>query len=242
MADNKLPFRTSRNVNALNMDPYESQYELKDTNFKNRKYASNVYSALLPELMRAQFPEYVAFSPATVTKDSPTDPYATGEFHPFKRTIAIDTGGINSMLMEPYGKYGYIGIGTNTTTDETLNSLRTMLHEAMHARMNLAPNQKRFGEHPAERLKQQMPKDRYEQMLRDIRISELPSVQDQTNPYEIINEYFSTATPARQMAEKNMVTRQTKRELNTVDRLSKKYPELEKMRRDWERPELFTKD
>lgn len=244
MADNKLPFRTSRNVNALNMDPYEAQYALKDTGYKDRKYASNVYSALLPELMRAQFPEYVAFSPATVTTQMPVGATSSGEFDRRKRTIALDPGGINGMLMDPYtGHGGYIGTtSSNTTTDDTLNALRTMLHESMHARMNLAPGQKRFGEHPAIRLEQQMPKDRYEQMLRDIRLSELPSTQDETDPYKLINEYFSTATPVRQMAEKNMSTRQTRRELSAVDRLSKKYPELEKMRRDWERPELFSKD
>jgi hypothetical protein len=44
------------------------------------------------------------------------------------------------------------------------------------------------------------------------------------------------------MAAKNMETRRTRNELKEVNRLAKKYPELEKMRADWERPELFFKD
>ena len=229
-------------VNTLNMAPYEGLYKMRDAGDKGRKYASDVYSALLPELMRARFPEYVAFSPATVTAETSKDPRNYGEFDPWKRTIALSLDGINSMLMEPYGKYGYVGVGTNTTTDETLNALRTMLHESMHARMNLGAKQKRTRAHPAEQLKRQMVGDRYDEMLRDIRISGLPSVLDETNPYELINEYFATATPVRQMVEKNMVTRQTRRELSEIDRLAKKYPELEKMRVDWERPELYAKD
>jgi hypothetical protein len=224
-------------------------YKVQDTNFKNRKFASDVYSALVPELMRAHFPEYIAFSPATVTTKKPTSARASGEYDPFSRTIALDSDGMNSMLMEPYGKYGNIGIGQNTTTDETLNALRTMLHESMHARMNLGPKQRMTSrlllegkEHPAEQLKKQMSGDRYDEMLRDIRISGLPSVGEVTNSYDIINEYFSTATPVRQMAAKNMETRRTRNELKEVNRLAKKYPELEKMRADWERPELFFKD
>jgi hypothetical protein len=230
-------------VNTLNMAPYEAQFKVKDTGYKDRKYAGNVYSALLPALMRARFPEYVAFSPATVTTDIPREITNAGEFYPSRRTIALDPEGINAMLMEPYGKYGNIGFGdSNTTTNETLNALRVMLHESMHARMNLAPGQKRVGDHPAKRLKDQMSRDRFNQMMDDIRLSDLPSVRDQTDPYEIINEYFSTATPVRQMTEKNMSTRRIQRELDAVDRLGKKYPELEKMRRDWERPELFSRD
>jgi hypothetical protein len=241
MPQNALKSRTL-NFNALNMAPYEGQFNVKDTGYKGRRYAGNVYSGLLPELMRAHFPEYIAFSPATVTTDMPTDPQHAGVFTPFKRTIALNPDGTNSMLMEPYGNYGYVGVGSNTTTEETLNALRTMLHESTHARTNLGPGQKRFGAHPAKRLKSLMPRDRFEEMMTDIRLSGLPSVYEQTNPSDIINEYFATATPARQMSEKNMSTRRIKSELKEVQRLADKYPELEKMRRDWERPELFAKD
>ena len=241
MPQNALKSRTL-NFNALNMAPYEGQFNVQDTGFKGRRYAANVYSALLPELMRAQFPEYVAFSPATVTTAKPRKDTNVGEFSPWRRTIALNPEGTNSMLMEPYGNYGYVGLGTNTTTEDTLNALRTMLHEATHARINLGPGQKRFGANPAQRLKDLMPRDKFEDMLTDIRLSGLPSVRDETDPYEIINEYFSTATPVRQMTEKNMSTRKIKSELNEVQRLADKYPELEKMRRDWERPELFSKD
>lgn len=242
MPSNALASRTL-NINALNMAPYEAQFNVQDTNFKNRKYASNMYSALLPELMRAQFPEYVAFSPATVTAEAVKNPRTYGEFSPLQRTIALNHDGMNSMLMEPYGKYGNIGMSSSdTTTEETLNALRTLLHESMHARMNLGPNQRRTREHPAAQLKKLMSGDKYDEMIRDIQISGLPSVAEETSPYDIINEYFSTATPARQMAAKNMNTRKNRGELKEVDRLSNKYPELERMRRDWERPELFAKD
>lgn len=226
-------------VNALNMAPYEAQYSVKNIGSTDRKFANNVYSALLPELMRAQFPEYVAFSPATVTANEPSNQDYSGVFSPYRRTIDLSPEGINAMFLEPYGKYGYIGAGTNTTTEETLNALRTMLHEAMHARMRPTEDQRYFREHPAEQLKQRMSADRYDEMLRDIQISGLPSVKDETRPYNIINEYFSTATPARQLASKNMTTRQNLRYLKEIDYLAKKYPELEKMRSDWERPELF---
>lgn len=229
--------------NALNMLPYEAQFNVQDTKFKNRKYADNVYSGLLPELMRAQFPEYIAFSPATVISAKPNDGYNSGEFSPRNRTIALDPHGINGMLMEPYGKYGYIGFGGgNTTTEDTLNALRTMLHESTHARMNLAPGQTRARPHPAEQLKAQMNSDRYIEMLKDIQASNLPSVSSVTSPHAIINEYFATATPVRDMTRKNLSTRKLQQELEKVDYLAKKYPELEKMRSDWERPELFAKD
>lgn len=230
-------------ANALNMSPYERLYTFKSVGSpeKGRKAALNVYSALLPELMRTQFPEYVATSPATVTTLMPRGETNAGEFDTFKRTIALAPDGVNTMLMEPYGKYGYIGMGSDTTTEQTLNALHTMLHESSHARMNLAPG-KKLRTHPAKQLKDQMPRDRFEDMMTDIRLSELPSVRDQTDPYEIINEYFATATPARQMAEKNMSTRTLRRQLDTIDRLARKYPELEKVRRNWERPELFAKD
>jgi hypothetical protein len=222
------------------MAPYEAKYSVKNIGSTDRRFANNVYSALLPELMRAQFPEYIAFSPATVTANNPRDSDSQGEFSPARRTIALEPGGVNAMFMSPYGKYGYIGdTENNTTTEETLNALNTMLHEATHARMRGPANAKMGREHPAEQLKAQMPKDRFEEMMTDIRVSGLPSVRDQTDPIEIINEYFATATPTRQMAEKNMSTRTIRRGLNTIDYLSKKYPELERMRRDWDRPELF---
>ena len=224
---------------ALNMLPYKNQYAVKDTGYKDKLYAENVYSALLPELMRAQFPEYVAFSPATVLASKPEDPRHAGVFNISNRTIKLDPNGTNSMLMEPYGKYGYVGVGSNTTTEETLNALRTMLHESTHARMRGPAGAKWTREHPAKQLKQQMDSDRYDEMLRDIRASGFPSTEGEESPAEVISEYFATATPARQMAAKNMVTRKNQGFLYDIDRLAKKYPELEKMRRDWERPELF---
>lgn len=231
-------------VNALNMSPYEGLYAFKSVGSpeKGRKAALNVYSALLPELMRARFPEYVATSPATVTTLMPRGQTSAGEFDTRERTIALDPGGVNSMLMEPYGKYGYIGMGSDTTTEETLNALSTLLHESMHARTRGAKGKSYSVAHPAEQLRKSMPSDRFDEMMRDIRISGLPSVDKVDSPVEIINEYFATATPIRQMAEKNMVTRRTRRELSEVDRLARKYPELEQMRRTWERPETFMKD
>jgi hypothetical protein len=228
-------------VNALDMAPYEGLYQFKNVGDPDRgfKGALNVYSALLPALMRARFPEYVAFSPATVTTAAPRGATSEGEFNTQKRTITLDPGGVNAMLMEPYGKYGYIGVGSDTTTEETLNALNTMLHEATHARTRLAPGEKRLGAHPADRLRAQMSGDRFDEMMRDIRISGLPSVGSVDSPVEIINEYFATATPTRHMAEKNMMTRRMRGTLSEVDRLAKKYPELEKMRLDWERPEIF---
>lgn len=228
-------------VNALNMTPYEGLYQFKDVGSPTygRKAALNVYSALLPALMRARFPEYVAFSPATVTTATPRGEHSAGEFNVRHRTIALDPDGVNTMLMEPYGKYGYVGMGSDTTTEETLNALNTMLHEATHARTRLAPGEKRLGAHPADRLRAQMPKDRFDEMMTDIRLSGLPSVGSVDSPAEIINEYFATATPTRHMAEKNMMTRRMRGTLSEVDRLAKKYPELEKMRLDWERPEIF---
>ena len=96
--------------------------------------------------------------------------------------------------------------------------------------------------HPADQLKKTMSKDRFDEMIRDIRISELPSVRSVQSPVEVINEYFATATPVKQMAEKNMATRRTRGQLKEVEYLAKKYPELEKMRTEWERPERFFKD
>lgn len=229
---------------TLNMSQYEQMYALKDVGSpeKGRKAALNVYSSLLPALMRARFPDYVANSPARVLKEGPRGAENMGEFDVFYRTIALDPGGVNSMLMEPYGKYGYVGMGSNTTTDETLNALGTMLHESMHARTRGAEGKKRSAPHPAEQLKKAMPKDRFDEMIRDIRVSDLPSVYSAPNPAEVINEYFATATPVKQMVDKDMVTKRSRRYLAEVDRLAKKYPELEKMRVTWERPELFFKD
>lgn len=229
---------------TLNMTPYESMYAFKDVGSpeKGRKAALNVYSSLLPALMRARFPDYVANSPATVLKEVPRAPTNIGEFDVFYRTIALDPGGVNSMLMEPYGKQGYIGMGSDTTTEDTLNALGTMLHESMHARTRGAKGKTRSVAHPAEQLKKSMATDRFDEMIRDIRISELPSVYSARSPVEVINEYFATATPIKQMADKDMLTRRTRSQLKEVDRLAKKYPELEKMRVDWERPEVFLKD
>lgn len=229
---------------TLNMSQYEQMYALKDVGSpeKGRKAALNVYSSLLPALMRARFPDYVANSPAKVLKEGPRGAQNVGEFDVFYRTIALDPEGTNSMLMEPYGKYGYIGMGSNTTTDETLNALGTMLHESMHARTRGAEGKKRSAPHPVEQLKKAMPKDRFDEMIRDIRVSDLPSVYSAPNPAEVINEYFATATPVKHMVDKDMVTKRSRRYLAEVDRLAKKYPELEKMRVTWERPELFFKD
>ena len=229
---------------TLNMTPYESMYAFKDVGSpeKGRKAALNVYSSLLPALMRARFPDYVANSPATVLKEVPRAPTNIGEFDVFYRTIALDPGGVNSMLMEPYGKQGYIGMGSDTTTEDTLNALGTMLHESMHARTRGAKGKTRSVAHPAEQLKKSMATDRFDEMIRDIRISELPSVYSARSPVEVINEYFATATPIKQMADKDMLTRRTRSQLKEVDRLAKKYPELEKMRVNWERPEVFLKD
>jgi hypothetical protein len=229
---------------TLNMSQYEQMYALKDVGSpeKGRKAALNVYSSLLPALMRARFPDYVANSPARVLKEGPRGAENMGEFDVFYRTIALDPGGVNSMLMEPYGKYGYVGMGSNTTTDETLNALGTLLHESMHARTRGAEGKKRSAPHPVEQLKKAMPKDRFDEMIRDIRVSELPSVYSAPNPAEVINEYFATATPVKHMVDKDMVTKRSRRYLAEVDRLAKKYPELEKMRVTWERPELFFKD
>jgi hypothetical protein len=221
------------------MLPYEGLYSVKNIGGTKRVIADNAYSALLPALMRAQFPEYVAFSPATVLASKPGE-RNLGEYSPARRTIELDPEGINAMFMSPSQGGGYIGdTENNLTTEETLNALRTMLHESTHARMRGPAGAKWTREHPAKQLKQQMDSDRYDEMLRDIRASGFPSTEGQENPVEVINEYFATATPARQMAAKNMATRKNQGFLYDIDRLAKKYPELEKMRRDWERPELF---
>jgi len=228
-------------VNALNMAPYEGLYTFKNVGSpeKGRKAALNVYSGLLPELMRAQFPEYLANSPATVTTRMPRGNTSAGEFDVYDRTIALDPSGVNSMLMEPYGKYGYIGMGSDTTAEETLNALSTMLHESMHARTRGAKEKSYSVAHPAEQLRQSMPRDRFNEMMNDIRVSGLPSVNKVNSPVEIINEYFATATPVSQMAEKNMATKRTNEYIAKVRRLAEKYPELEKMRVNWQRPEIF---
>jgi hypothetical protein len=223
------------------MAPYEAKYSVKNIGSTDRKIADNLYSGLLPEIMRAHFPEYLAFSPATITADKPSDPRSLGEFSRARRTITLAPNGINAMFMSPYeGHGGYIGdTKNNATTEEVLNALNIMLHEATHARTRGLPNAKMGREHPAEQLKAQMGRDKFQEMLADIRVSGLPSVLDQTDPKEIINEYFATATPTRQMAGKNMSTDKTWGYLSKINSLSKKYPELERMRRDWDHPEIF---
>ncbi len=226
---------------AFNMLPYESQYGTVPVEGGYLR-ANNVYSALLPELMRAHFKEYLAFSPATVTNRLPNSPTASGEFDQRTREVFMAPYGTNSMLMKPLAGVGYVGANpSNTSTSDTLNSLRTMLHEATHARMSPAKNEKLARPHPAEQLAKMMPADRFDEMLRDIRISSLPSTENVILPGDLIDELFSTAIPARLMASKNMKTKHIDSELREVERLAKKYPELDKMMRDWERPELFIK-
>lgn len=232
-------------ANAFNMAPYEAQYQLRPfgDGRDGRVKAANVNAALLPALMRAHFGEYLAFSPATVTT-KPTSGTRTGEFEPRTKEIRLSPEGINSLIMRPVAGGGYVGTGEfdSATTEETLNALRTMLHEATHARMLPTETKRSIRPHPSEQLYRQMPADRFDEMIRDIRISGLPSVEETTLPGDIINEYFATAIPARMMEKKNMVTRQNRRMLKEIDYLSKKYPELNKMMADYERPELFVKD
>jgi hypothetical protein len=224
-------------VNALNMSPYEGLYAFKGVGSpeRGRKAALNVYSALLPELMRAQFPEYVATSPATVTTLMPRGQTSAGEFNTRERTIALDPGGVNSMLMEPYGKYGYIGMGNNITTEETLNALNTLLHESYHARAYPVTG---MFKNPASELEKLLDRNRYYDLIDKIKFSALPSVhKDNLSDSKRIGEFLASVIPAQQMQAKNMQTKETKRYLAEYERLAKDYPELRDVVKRWEKPE-----
>jgi hypothetical protein len=230
--------------NSLVFDPFERRYKLRTT--PTGAVAENVDAALIPALMRAHFPEFMANSRATVS-DAPIDmPGVHGEYRkssfsrgmgPVILTSPRITGGeSNSLTMQRAPGGGYVGVGgNNATTDAVMNALSTMLHESYHARMQPDFFHRR---NPSDDLRQRMSKDRYENFMDSLKISGLPSVaRAQSSDSHRLNEFLSTAVPTRLMQAKGIQSSEAKYYAQEVKRLESLYPEIRGFISDWVTPE-----
>jgi hypothetical protein len=226
-------------VNAFNMQAYAAQSRVVPTS-TGRDY-QNVYSALLPQLLQAQFPEFARNVEATVTADPVKNINNAGEYTPLSNSIALDPVGINRLRTVPLQGVGYVGAPDtyNTTTEETLNALRTLMHEGYHARLDKDIG---FWREPSAQLAKKMSREQYRALMTDLATSGLPSMIRNGQPKadaDIINEALSTIVPTLAMQRKNMVTRQNARFAREYERLAKRYPEFGQIVNEWSNPELF---
>lgn len=230
--------------NSLVFDPFERRYKLRVT--PDGAIAENVDAALIPALMRAHFPEFMANSRATVS-DVPIDiPNVYGEYQKssFRQNLKPQiqlkprtTGGeSNSITMQRAPGGGYVGVGkNNATTDAVMNALSTMLHEGYHARMQPDFFHRR---NPSNDLRQRMSKDRYENFMDSLKISGLPSVdRAQSSDSHRLNEFLSTAVPTRLMQTKGIQSTTAKYYAQEIKRLESLYPEIREFISDWITPE-----
>lgn len=237
MPQNKL---APTSANAFNMTPYATQAKVVPTSM-GRDY-ENVYAALLPKILQAQFPEFARNVAATVTADAPQNSNNAGEYTPRTNSIALEPSGINRLRTVPLAGVGFVGAPDtyNTTTEETLNALRTLMHEGYHARLNKDIG---FWREPAAQLEKKMPREKYRALMTDLALSGLPSMLNKDGTpkadHELINEALSTVVPTLAMQRKNMVTKQNMRYAKEFERLVKKHPELGEIVTQWSNPELF---
>lgn len=230
--------------NSLVFDPFERRYKLRVT--PTGAVAENVDAALIPALMRAHFPEFMANSRATVSDVPITTPGVYGEYRkssisqgmgPQIQTNPRTTGGeFNSLTMQRAPGGGYVGVGgNNATTDTVMNALVTMLHEGYHARMQPDYFHRRD---PSDDLRQRMSKDRYENFITSLRMSDLPSVnRAQSSDSHRLNEFLSTAVPTKLMQAKGIQSSDAKYYAQEIKRLESLYPEIRGFISDWAVPE-----
>ena len=218
---------------------------------KNALYAENINSALVPALMRAHFADFLANSPATITKNAPatTDERILGEYTPDAREINLRPIGVNTMNLERTPQGDYVGADTHgSSTADNLNALMTAMHESYHSRIHpslskletVAPMLNFFQRDPSKDLRSTLGNDQYNALMAKIKKSTLPTVADPAlSDSGRMNELLATVIPAQLMRDKNMQTKETKRYLSEYDRLAKEYPALRTVVKTWEKPEQF---
>ena len=242
MPQNKL---APTSANALIFDPYEQRYKLRAT--PTGAIAENVDAALIPALMRAHFPDYIANARATVSGEPlryPATAYGeyvksdlTTNFGPKIQLKPRETAGeSNTMTMERVPSGGYVGVGgQNTTTNTVLNALGTMLHEAYHARMQQDFLRRRD---PSSELKDKLGRERYSDFMTRLEMAELPSVQNPKLSDSLrLNEFLSTAVPTRLMQEKGIQSSSNAQYAKEIQRLTRDFPEIKTWISEWMAPE-----